>query len=130
MDLTKHGAFIWIDESQKSFYHMMEVMGTCQMLALLDFTLPFLLECDVSGEGIEVVLMQGGHPIVCERSNLSQAESLYSIYDKEMLVIMHALTKFRQYFVGSKFVVKIDHNKLKYFLEQKDLNERQQKWVT
>jgi hypothetical protein len=55
---------------------------------------------------------------------------LYSIYDKEMLAIMHALTKFRQYLVGNKFVVKTDHNNLKYFLEQKDLNECQQKWVT
>jgi hypothetical protein len=25
--------------------------------------------------------------------------------------------------------VRSDHNSLKYFLEQKDLNERQQKWV-
>jgi hypothetical protein len=31
--------------------------------------------------------------------------------------------------VGNKFVVKTDHNNLKYFLEQKDLSERQQKWV-
>jgi len=32
--------------------------------------------------------------------------------------------------VGKKFVVKTDYNSLKYFLEQKDLNERQHKWVT
>jgi hypothetical protein len=31
---------------------------------------------------------------------------------------------------GSKFVVKTDHNSLKYFLKWKDLSERQQKWVT
>jgi hypothetical protein len=74
--------------------------------------------------------MQGGHPIVFERKKLSQPERLYSIYDKEMLAIMHALTKFRQYLVGSKFVIKTDHSNLKYFLEQKDLNERQQKSVT
>jgi hypothetical protein len=109
---------------------MKEVMGTCPMLALPDFTLPFVLECDAFGEGIGVVLMQGGHPIVFESRKLSQPERLYSIYDKEMLAIMHALTKFRQYLVGSKFVVKTDHNILKYFLEQKDLSERQQKWVT
>jgi hypothetical protein len=46
-----------------------------------------------------------------------------------MLAIMHALAKFRQYLVGAQFVVKSDHNSLKYLLEQKDLNERQQKWV-
>jgi hypothetical protein len=55
---------------------------------------------------------------------------LYSIYDKEMLAIMHALTRFRQYLVGNKFVVKIDHNSLKCFLDQKDLSEHQHKWVT
>jgi hypothetical protein len=60
---------------------------------------------------------------------LSQPERLYSIYDKEMLAIMYALTKFRQYLVGIKFVVKTYHNNLKYFLEQKDLSERQQKWM-
>jgi hypothetical protein len=74
--------------------------------------------------------MHGGHPIVFESMKLSQPERLYSIYDKEMLAIMHALTKFRQYLVGNKFVVKTDHNSLKYFLEQKDLSERQKKWVT
>lgn len=43
---------------------------------------------------------------------------------------MHALAKFRQYLVGSKFTVKINHNSLRYLLEQKELNERQQKWVS
>jgi hypothetical protein len=116
-DLTRHGAFIWTDESQKAFDHMKEVMGTCPVLALLDLTLPFVLECDASDEGIGAVLMQGGHPIVFESRKLSQPERLYSIYDMEMLAIMHALTKFRQYLVGNKFVVKTNHNSLKYFLE-------------
>jgi hypothetical protein len=57
-------------------------------------------------------------------------ELLYTIYDKEMLDIIHAWAKFRQYLVGEKFVVRIDHNSLKYFLDLKDLNERKQKWVS
>jgi hypothetical protein len=117
IDLTKNGAFIWTEKSQEAFDHMKEVMDTCPMLALLDFTLSFVLECDASGEGISAVLMQGGHPIVFESRKISQLERLYSIYDKEMLAIMHSLTKFRQYLVGIKFVVKTDHNSLKYFLE-------------
>lgn len=44
-------------------------------------------------------------------------ERLYAIYDKEMLAIMHALAKFRQYLVGNKFNVKTDHNSLRFFLE-------------
>ena len=43
---------------------------------------------------------------------------------------MHALNKLIQYLVGNKCVVKTDHNNLRYILTQKDLNERQQKWVS
>jgi hypothetical protein len=41
-------------------------MGTCPVLAPPEFTLQFVLECDAFGEGIGVVFMQGGHPIVFE----------------------------------------------------------------
>ena len=42
-----------------------------------------------------------------------------------MLAIMHALAKFRQYLVGNRFRVRTDHNSLRFFLEQKQLQERQ-----
>jgi hypothetical protein len=75
-------------------------------------------------------LMQNRHPIAYESRKLRGPKLLYTIYDKEMLAIMHALSNFRQYLMGVKFVVKTDRNILKYFLAQKDLNERQQKWVS
>jgi len=40
------------------------------------------------------MLMQGGHPIAFESRKLLSHERLYSIYDKVMLAIMHALAKF------------------------------------
>ena len=43
---------------------------------------------------------------------------------------MHALAKFRQYLVGNRFLVRTDHNSLRFFLEQKQLQERQQKWIS
>jgi hypothetical protein len=61
--------------------------------------------------------MQNRHPIDYEIQKLRGPELLYTIYDKEMLAIMHALAKFRQYLVGAKFVVRTYHNSLKYFLE-------------
>jgi len=59
--------------------------------------------------------------------NLLKRDKLYSIYDKSILIIMHALSKFQQYLVGGKFMVKIDHNNLRNFMGEKDLNERQAK---
>ena len=65
-DLTKKGAFNWMDTAQRAFDRLKEVMSSCLVLALPDFTQPFVLECDASGEGINAVLMQGGHPIAFE----------------------------------------------------------------
>jgi hypothetical protein len=128
--LTKKGAFKWSEEAQFTFDKMKKVMSTCSVLALPDFGQPFTLECDASGEGIRAILMQNRHPLAYESRKLKRPELLYTIYDKEMMAILHALAKFRQYLVGAKFVVKSDHNSLKYFLEQKDLNERPHKWVS
>jgi hypothetical protein len=128
-DLTKKGASKWSEEDQFTFDKMKKVMSTCPFLALPYFGQPFTLDCDASGEGIGVVLMQNRHPLAYESRKLKGPELLYNIYDKDMLAIMHALAKFRQYLVGARFVVKSDHNSLKNLLEQKELNERQQKWV-
>ena len=105
-------------------------MSSCPVLALPNFSQPFVLECDASRERIGAVLMQKGQPIAFESRKLQDVEKLYSIYDKDMLAIMHALAKFRQYLVGNRFVVRTKHNNLRHFLEQKALNERQHKWVS
>ena len=73
--------------------------------------------------------MEERHPISYESTKFQAHERLYSIYDKDMLSIMHELAKFRQYLVGSKFIVKTDHNNIRNFLTQKELNYIQQIWV-
>jgi hypothetical protein len=102
---------------------MKQVMSSCPVLALPDFTQPFVLECDASGICIGSVLMQKGHPIAFESRKLREYEQHYFIYDKDMLAIMHALTKFRQYLVGNRFKVKTDHNSLSFLMEENELSE-------
>ena len=46
-----------------------------------------------------------------------------------MLAIIHALTKWRQYLLGSKFLIRTDHNSLQYLLQQKALTTEQHKWI-
>jgi hypothetical protein len=74
------------------------------------------------------MLMQDGHPIAFESRKLNKRECLKSTYDNEMLAIMHALEKWRQYLLGSRFLIHIDHNNLQH-LQQKTLSTEQKKWI-
>ena len=56
--LTKKDAFSWTPEETQAFEQLKEAM--CKALALTtpDFTKTIVVECDASGNGIGVVLMQ------------------------------------------------------------------------
>ena len=58
---------------------------------------------------------------------MQPVERNYKIYDKELLAIVKALTKWRQYLldVTEKFKVWTDHENLKYFRESQKLNRQQ-----
>jgi hypothetical protein len=89
-----------------------------------------VLECDASGKGIGVVLMQEGRPLAFTNKQLSERNMGKSIYEKEMLSILHALDLWCPYLLGKHFQIKTDHQSLKYFLEQHISSPEQQKWVT
>lgn len=105
-------------------------MSSCPVVAFPDFTQPFTLECDASGEGDDILLSQDGHRIAFESQKILLHQRSCSIYNKEILAIMHALAKFRQYLVGDRFRVNIDHNNLRHFMGQQGFNDRQQSWVS
>ena len=46
-----------------------------------------------------------------------------------MKVVLHALNKWHQYLLGSKFTILTDHNSLKILLNQLVLSEEKAKWV-
>ena len=73
--------------------------------------------------------MQHFHPIAFESRKLKPHECRLSTYQKEMKAILHALEKWRQYLLGSKFTILTDHNSLKLLLSQPVLSEEQAKWV-
>ena len=52
-----------------------------------------------------------------------------STYEKEMGETLHALKKWWQYLSGRNFKVNMDHDNLKYFLEQTLSSKEQQKSV-
>jgi hypothetical protein len=105
-------------------------MCTTPVLALPNFTKTFFLECDASRKRIGVVLMQEGRPLAFTSKKLSERNMGKSIYEKEMLAILHVVDLWHPYILGQCFQIKTDHQSLKYFLEQCISSPEQQKWVT
>ena len=88
----------------------------------------FRVEVNVSGHAIGGVLSQEQEdkqkPVAFLSRTMSSAERNYKIYDKELLAIVEALDKWRQYLLDmvEKFEVWTDHENLKYFKEPHKLN--------
>ena len=84
-------------------------LATPPVLALPNFSLPFVIACDASASRIGAVLMQNHHPIAYISQELRSSNKLASAYEREMLGILFVVKKWRQYLLGRVFVIKTDH---------------------
>ncbi|RVW87328.1 Transposon Tf2-2 polyprotein [Vitis vinifera] len=60
---------------------------------------------------------------------LNEAQRNYTTTEKELLVVVFALDKFRAYLVGSFIIVFTDHLALKYLLTKQDAKARLIRWI-
>ena len=83
--------------------------------------------CDSSDHAIEAVLGQRNDetPFVIYYASrfLDHAQENYSTIEKELLAIVFALDKFRQYLIGSQIICFTDHSALKYLMSKKDTKQ-------
>jgi hypothetical protein len=101
--LLKNNYFTWTPATAQDFQTLKMAMCTTPVLTLPDFTKTFVLECDASGKGIGVVLMQEGRPLAFTSKQLSKRNMGKSIYEKEMLAILHVVDLWRPYILGQRF---------------------------
>ncbi|KAL0326250.1 UNVERIFIED_CONTAM: Transposon Ty3-G Gag-Pol polyprotein [Sesamum radiatum] len=100
------------------------------VLALPNFSKPFIVETDACGKGIGAVLMQKGRPIAYLSKALAAKNMGLSTYEKEFLALLLAITKWKHYLQGNHFVIRTDQKSLKHILDQRTDSILQQKWIT
>ena len=99
-EMLKKNGFTWIVEAESTFERLKLTMTQTPVLALPDFSKPFIVETDASNTGVGAVLTQGGHPIAYFSKKLNKRLTLASAYVRELYAITQAVAKWRHYLLG------------------------------
>jgi hypothetical protein len=89
--------------------------------------------CDASDYAVGAVLGQTKdkkhYAIAYASKTLTGPQLNYATTEKELLVVVYAIDKFRSYLVGAKAIVYTDHAAVKYLLTKKDAKPRLIRWI-
>lgn len=107
-DLLRKDAFHWSLEAEQAFKVLQSAITTAPVLQLPNFNKIFILETDASGFGIGYVLLQDQHSIAFYGHKLSKRLQQASVYVRELHAITSAVGKWRQYLLGSRFIIRTD----------------------
>ena len=137
--LLKRGPFV-VDEAVLAAYDAVKqsVAGSLSTLAYFQPApnVPTAVSCDASPCGLGAILWQQDSsgqwlPVTCASRSLADAETRYSQLEREMLGVVLALTRFRQYVLGRHVDVFTDHKPLLSIVRKPfdDVPPRLQRWL-
>jgi hypothetical protein len=94
-----------------------------QILISLNWKVKFHVHTNASLLTIGVMLSQNiigknGQPIVYASRLINKTKQNYSTTNREALIIVFSLHKFKHYLLGNKFVFYVDHNALVYLVNK------------
>ncbi|CAM9466019.1 unnamed protein product, partial [Heterosigma akashiwo] len=124
----------WSESAEASFQGLKQALTTHPVLKLPNFKSgDFSLETDASKTGIGGVLMQvngeGRNRPVAFTSRLTKpAEKNYSVYDLELLAVIHCIQTFRQYIYGHHFKLISDNMAIKSLMGLRRPTSRLARW--
>ena len=132
--LTRNGIpYIWTPDCQQAFEKLKELLTSAPLLKYPDFTKPFILETDASGDGLGAVLAQRQEdglvrPIAYASRSLQKHERNYGITELEGLGVVWAAKHFRPYLYGHRCTVFTDHEALKSLLNTPQPSGKLARW--
>ena len=129
---------VWEAKHQQIIEEMVNYLGSPEVIAYPDFSLPFIVHCDASQIGIGGVLYQiqeGKKRVISFASRtLTPAEKNYHLHSGklEFLALKWAVAeKFRDYLLyGPPFQVITDNNPLTYVQTTAKLNATGLRWIS
>ncbi|CAN6579285.1 unnamed protein product [Malus baccata var. baccata] len=131
--LQKEVSFEFNEACEQALNHLKDLLTSAPIITPSDWSTPFELMCDASDYAIGAVLDQRKnklpHVIYYASRTLNDAQLNYSTTEKELLVVVFALDKFRSYLIGTKVIVFTNHAALKYLFTKKEAKPRLIRWM-
>jgi len=126
--------FVWGEEQKIALKRLKKAIIQDVMLAFPDSSKPYNITTDASDYAVSGVLSQTDdktkleRPIMFISKSLNETERRYTVTEKELLAIIHALDKFRPYIYGRQFHVYTDHRALIWLCGKKNPMSRLGRW--
>jgi hypothetical protein len=112
--LEKDKKFEWTSACEATFQELRKRLTTASILVMPDMEKPFSIYGDASDQGLGCVLMQDGNMVAYASRQLRKHEAHYPTHDLELPVVVHALKIWRNYLMGKRCELYMDHKSLKY----------------
>lgn len=130
----KKEKFIWTSKEQIAFQETKNRFLDCVMLEYPDIKRTYILQTDASSIAIAGYLYQindeGEQQVLAFLSRVLHGyECAYCTTELELLAIIWCLQKIRTFVVGSKLIIKTDHQALIHIQKSKQLNGRLTRWM-
>ncbi|OMH80892.1 Retrovirus-related Pol polyprotein from transposon [Zancudomyces culisetae] len=98
-----------------------------------NWNVPFIITTDASKVGLGAILSQisdeGEKPIEFISRATNKHEQNYSISHLEGLAVVWAVTKFKYYIWGTRFVIRTDHKSLLQLFDSSEITGRVARWA-
>ncbi|GJY14666.1 reverse transcriptase domain-containing protein [Tanacetum coccineum] len=131
--LVKDAPFNFFEECIQGFDTLKRELTQAPIMIKPDWSLPFEIMCDASDYAVGAVLGQrfDKHikPIHYAIKTINKAQENYTTTKKELLAVVFAIDKFRQYLVLSKTIVFTDHSALRYLFTKQDTKPGLIRWI-
>jgi len=129
----KDSPLIWTEECQSAFDELKSKLVGPDIMAFPRDDAQFILDTDACDIGIGAVLSQiqdGCERVIAYASrSLTKAERNYCVTDKELLALKYFVEYFKQYLLGREFLIRTDHQALRWLFSLKEPKGRIARWI-
>ena len=131
--LEKDTRFNFDDSCKAAFEEIKIKLVQAPIMVALEWDQGFEIMCDASDFAMGAILGQRKEKIFrtiyYASRTFNEAQENYSTTEKEMLAVVFACEKFRQYILGSHVIIHTDHAGIKYLMSKKETKPRLIRWV-